>query len=497
MSLATLARKTKTKQRIRTRGKFILNMTGRGNVLGMNAKMSRGNCKGLTKCAGKRAGCCVGVGGESDCCRFPHGGKPAPQMGYRVYLNRKSNGAYQPSGGKQCTDISGCINTKTVLKKSYDTSASEITQKKKEECLWFYNKFGKRCAVKEGCHGNICCNKQNNISGCDVKKSFSNKSTDLVRYTRMNVSCGITKSLPYNQAGHQITKIKSLSDCRCTFSSTISTGFTGSQNRIFNMAKSHNVAIVNSGTGIDEEDDWSGKKIGDSVGGEYLGFKSNSGQYPTSSYLALSLTNNPYPQPIVSALANKPAHKAFSNTILTVSNAMGRYVQSDNLYEMNVHKDVSNKRLKITSWDQLEEMTVVWIAGNNLNGGDRPDTKKFNDNIPQESDAFRVAENLAIDFHDNNNNCIGNELVLWATKREPTVEEYITAYAQNISPFNAVFGKITQTYVGHQFTTTVIKKAAFGNLKKASFFTIGQPRQTGTSDNYGIKYVSLKFKYQI
>ena len=64
MSLATLARKTKAKQRLRTRGNFILNMTGRGNVLGMNAKMSRGNCKGLTKCAGKRAACCVGVGGD-------------------------------------------------------------------------------------------------------------------------------------------------------------------------------------------------------------------------------------------------------------------------------------------------------------------------------------------------------------------------------------------------------------------------------------------------
>ena len=61
MSLATLARKTKAKQRVRTRGNFILNMTGRGNVLGMNAKMSRGNCKGLTNCAGKRAACCVGV----------------------------------------------------------------------------------------------------------------------------------------------------------------------------------------------------------------------------------------------------------------------------------------------------------------------------------------------------------------------------------------------------------------------------------------------------
>ena len=107
MSLATLARKTKAKQRLNTRGKFILNMTGRGHVLGMNAKMSRGNCSGLTKCAGKRAACCVGVGG-SRCCEFPHGGQPAPQMGYGVYLNRKSKGAYHPGGGPQCCTKPNC-----------------------------------------------------------------------------------------------------------------------------------------------------------------------------------------------------------------------------------------------------------------------------------------------------------------------------------------------------------------------------------------------------
>ena len=67
MSLAVLARKTRAKQKLKKRGKFILNMTGRGNVLGMNAKMSRGNCKGLTTCAGKRAACCVGTRTIDDC----------------------------------------------------------------------------------------------------------------------------------------------------------------------------------------------------------------------------------------------------------------------------------------------------------------------------------------------------------------------------------------------------------------------------------------------
>ena len=136
MSLATLARKTKAKKRLRTRGNFILNMTGRGNVLGMNAKMSRGNCKGLTKCAGKRAACCVGVGGdEPGCCRFPHGGKPAPQMGYRVYLNRKSKGAYRPAGGKQCKDITGCTKAKSVWKQGSNLDASVVTTNRKDNVL--------------------------------------------------------------------------------------------------------------------------------------------------------------------------------------------------------------------------------------------------------------------------------------------------------------------------------------------------------------------------
>lgn len=140
----------------------------------------------------------------------------------------------------------------------------------------------------------------------------------------------------------------------------------------------------------------------------------------------------------------------------------------------------------------------MWCAGNNENGGDKPDVKKINDNILQEWQSFRVAENLGIEFYDNNNNCIGNPITLWATKREPTADEYITAFIANISPFDAAsFGNPLQLYIGNQFTTTVIKREAFGNLNNASFFTIGQPRHTDTKDNYGVKYVGLKFKYQI
>ena len=152
MSLATLARKTKAKQRLRTRGNFILNMTGRGNVLGMNAKMSRGNCKGLTKCAGKRAACCVGVGG-SRCCEFPHGGQPAPQMSYRVYLNRKSKGAYRPAGGKQCKKYDpGCKQAKSVWKQGSNLDASVVTTNRRDNIL--------------ACNSDVYTAKKDTCTGC-------------------------------------------------------------------------------------------------------------------------------------------------------------------------------------------------------------------------------------------------------------------------------------------------------------------------------------------
>jgi hypothetical protein len=152
MSLATLARKTRTKQRLRTRGKFILNMTGRGNVLGMSAKMSRG-CNGFTKCAGKRVSCCAGVG-EPDCCSFPHGGKPSKQMGYGVYLNRKSKGAYHPGGGPQCCTKPNATSGKIVWKQHSNLDASVVITNKKDNVL--------------ACNSDVYTAKRDTCTGCPV-----------------------------------------------------------------------------------------------------------------------------------------------------------------------------------------------------------------------------------------------------------------------------------------------------------------------------------------
>ena len=136
MSLAVLARKTKTKQRLRSStcgnrrnygGRavgFVLNMTGRGGGIGLSGMSYKQ--RGQIKCTGTQTCACVGccevsckTGQAETCCHADHivskecrdncnlcwyGGlsQPAPQMSYRIYINRKANGAFRPGGRKCC-----------------------------------------------------------------------------------------------------------------------------------------------------------------------------------------------------------------------------------------------------------------------------------------------------------------------------------------------------------------------------------------------------------
>ena len=153
MSLAVLARKTKTKQRLRSttcgngrshngqQGRsvgFVLNMTGRGGGIGlsgMSYKQRGSNCSQGVGCPCE--GCCSGrckTGQAGTCCKADkivsqerrancgecwYGGlsQPAPQMSYRNYINRKASGAYRP-GGKPCCDPK-CYDTKYGKKPPY------------------------------------------------------------------------------------------------------------------------------------------------------------------------------------------------------------------------------------------------------------------------------------------------------------------------------------------------------------------------------------------
>ena len=165
MSLAVLARKTRVKHRSKKRG-FVLNMTA-------------------------KQGCC-GVQNNNKCCTYPTGRVPAPQMGYGVYLSRKSNGASRPAGVRCCN----VGKSKTTFKTLTTNSSSDIIREKKDTTLACYNDTRK-------CNGNNSsenkgCTLHKNICGCN--------STDIVSYLRINhPKCTVTKDICLSHsAGEQV-----------------------------------------------------------------------------------------------------------------------------------------------------------------------------------------------------------------------------------------------------------------------------------------------------
>lgn len=162
MSLATLARKTRVKQKLK-KGGFVLNMTA-------------------------KQGCC---GGNNKCCTYPRGDVPAPQMGYGVYLSRKSNGASRPAGVRCCK----VGKSKTTFKILTANTSSDIIREKKDNTLACYN-VSKNCTNQT----TSSCALLKNICGCN--------STDVVRYTRINhPKCDVGKDMCLSHsAGDQIIK---------------------------------------------------------------------------------------------------------------------------------------------------------------------------------------------------------------------------------------------------------------------------------------------------
>ena len=199
MSLAVLARKTKTRQRLRSTkcnakggGRsvgFVLNMTGRGGGIGLSgmsykqrglncrktpANMGyqgkvntgcqcKGCCSGGGRCKTGQAGtCCAGDQRVSKKCRDDcglcwYGGlsQPAPQMSYRNYINRKANGAYRPGGSVCCDEKSDCTNPKSnkclkpkvTWKQSPNIAASTITEHRAQATVRCVNNIIKRNPV--------------------------------------------------------------------------------------------------------------------------------------------------------------------------------------------------------------------------------------------------------------------------------------------------------------------------------------------------------------
>lgn len=275
MSLAVLARKTRTKQRLksmncgniqnqgRTAG-FVLNMTGRGtNGIRTGpkptAKYTGGGCKGLhgkncgfgckgcceVSCkGGQRHSCCGKKRRVSKECRENCGlcwyqglSQPAPQMGYGVYLARKSNGAYRPSG-RECCDSNRDVNPRrnpNTWKQSPNISAGTIIERKRLAAITCARQRRKFKAVMLG---NTCIsNKLDAQPPCSYYNTATNtwiqpKESPLIRkctrtmervkgrltYTRINHNvCGTTKAVAQGQsAGDKIALRKSQAfSCQC------------------------------------------------------------------------------------------------------------------------------------------------------------------------------------------------------------------------------------------------------------------------------------------
>ena len=173
MSLATLARKSRTTNpRFRRDPCFVLNMTGRGSVIG--GKFNAAPCRSKGKLP-NFGGC--SAGGNTTCCSANHttpkdckkgcgcwyGGlsQPAPQMSYGNYLNRKSKGAYRP-GGQQCCDTSNNLTAnKIVWQQSPNITAGEIIQQKKDTTIACYNNLNDNSSLTGRCSVGGCGNGKN------------------------------------------------------------------------------------------------------------------------------------------------------------------------------------------------------------------------------------------------------------------------------------------------------------------------------------------------
>ena len=278
------------------------------------------------------------------------------------------------------------------------------------------------------------------------------------------------------------------------------TGFSVgvSSNGIFHDI-GHHFNIVSSGTGS----------------GNSGGFDSTKEPYSSPGYV--SFTGKGVLDPLPNVQRHCVNHFSVSacvdpdHSIVTEANwrKQGRYMRSKTLAQMNVTP---------SSWGQLKEITITWIAGSNTNGGDRPDMHRFNDGdanltgLPTDGadGDYHERESLYVEFFDNNNLPMGKRFFLWMPKRHLTSLELNSFSAGGhpvgtLNPLTELPDLYTYPDAGGfpngggassetEFTTTVITAADFGiNLSLAKFFVIRQTRHTDVLDSYGIKYVNIEF----
>lgn len=221
MSLAVLARKTKTLQRGRSdkRG-LILNMTGRGGGIGLTglSYKYRGNSSLEVggKCRqGGAQGCCVGGGkqcskeGRNACglCYYDGLSQPAPQMCYGNYINRRSQAAHRPGGMTCCTNEKKMKN-KIIWKQHPDIAASDITEHRKQATLRCAKSMVVRTEKRIG-NTLLHCKITAKMPESCAKKCINSLAVPLkgrLAYTRINNNdCVITKQVEVNNSASDYT----------------------------------------------------------------------------------------------------------------------------------------------------------------------------------------------------------------------------------------------------------------------------------------------------
>ena len=191
-----------------------------------------------------------------------------------------------------------------------------------------------------------------------------------------------------------------------------------------------NVSVVVSGSGVKRDVDASFShplntdpygnvvtEITSTILGDVFGFKSDAEPYPTKYYAAFGRSIE---RDIEIKKTGSPLYPNPDSTIIDKDQweQHGRQLRSKNISDMALPVNVN--------FNNLYTIKVVWIAGNNLNGGDKPDVHAFNNNNANSTNFitdglkgdYRVRENLFIDFFNSENKKIGNSVTLWRTKRD-------------------------------------------------------------------------------
>ena len=195
----------------------------------------------------------------------------------------------------------------------------------------------------------------------------------------------------------------------------------------------------------------------------------------------------------------------------------GRYVSTPEAGALVQCRSNGTNIFTLNRYDQLVNMTVVWIAGNGTNGGDRPDVHTYlptiplnytyvHNNVTYTYDLLypRMEENFDIIFYNNSiyppidlfnisNHDVGQPL--WPVGGTPNPYVYpnnvfsVTTIRRLTSTTTAV-----ETSNSGSATSNVYQNWNWNGVTGIRFV---QPRHTWLWDNYAIKYIEMTFKYDI